>query len=68
MISSPSTRIYRSVHSRTGMNLELGRVRVAAEKYTYRDVGTHGVYPRLVWERRSEAPVARLNDVVEFLG
>src|SRR2546426_9315032 len=46
---------------------ELKQLREAAEKYTYHDAGTHGVWPRLVWERRSESPVARLNDAVEFL-
>ena len=40
----------------------------AVAKYTYHDAGTHGVWPRLVWERRSESPVARLDDAVEFLG
>lgn len=36
--------------------------------YAYHDPGTSGVYPRLVWERRSWSPVARLDDAVEFLG
>jgi len=46
----------------------LEQLREAAEKYTYHDAGTHGVWPRLVWERRGESPVARLDDAVEFLG
>ena len=37
-------------------------------QYTYNEAGTHRVYPRLVWERRSRPPVARLNDAVDFLG
>ena|SRR5205809_2097471 len=44
------------------------QLREAAEKCTYHDAGTHGVWPRLVWERRNESPVARLDDGVEFLG
>ncbi len=44
------------------------QLREAAEKYTYHDAGTHGVWPRLVWERRSQSPAARLDDAVEFLG
>ncbi len=47
---------------------ELKQLREAAEKYTYHDTGTHGVWPRLVWERRNEPPAARLDDAVEFLG
>src|SRR2546422_6207599 len=47
---------------------ELKQLREAAEKYTYHDAGTHGVRPRLVWERRNRSPVARLDDAVEFLG
>ena len=50
------------------MSFELAQLREAAEKYTYHDGGTHGVWPRLVWERRNESPVARLDDAVEFLG
>ena len=50
------------------MSFELEQLREAAEKYTYHDAGTHGVWPRLVWERRGESPVARLDDAVEFLG
>jgi hypothetical protein len=50
------------------MSFELEQLREAAEKYTYHDAGTHGVWPRLVWERRSESPVARVDDAVEFLG
>jgi len=44
------------------------QLREAAEKCTYHDAGTHGDWPRLVWERRNESPVARLDDGVEFLG
>jgi len=50
------------------MSFELEQLREAAEKYTYHDAGTHGVWPRLVWEQRSESPVARLDNAVEFLG
>jgi hypothetical protein len=50
------------------MSFELQQLREAAEKYTYHDAGTHGVWARLVWERRSESPTARLDDAVEFLG
>jgi hypothetical protein len=50
------------------MSFELLQLREAAEKYTYHDAGTHGVYPRLVWERRNESPLSRLDDSVEFLG
>jgi len=50
------------------MSFELEQLREAAEKYTYHDAGTHGVWPRLVWERRSRSPVARIDDAVEFLG
>jgi len=50
------------------MSFELEQLREAAEKYAYHDAGTHGVWPRLVWERRNESPVARLDDAVEFLG
>jgi hypothetical protein len=50
------------------MSFELEQLRQAAEKYTYHDAGTHGVWPSLVWERRNESPVARLDDAVEFLG
>ena len=50
------------------MSFELEQLREAAEKYTYHDAGTHGVWPRLVWERRNLSPVARLDDAVEFLG
>jgi len=50
------------------MSFELEQLREAAEKYTHHEAGTHGVYPRLVWERRSQVPVARLDDVVDFLG
>jgi hypothetical protein len=47
--------------------LELKQLREAAEKYTYHDLGTHGAWPRLVWERRSKSPAPRLDDAVEFL-
>src|SRR5216683_685060 len=50
------------------MSFELEQLRGAAEKYTHHDAGTHGVWPRLVWDRRSESPAARLDDAVEFLG
>ena len=50
------------------MSFELGQLREAAEKYAYHDASTHGVYPRLVWEGRSQSPVARLDDAVEFMG
>jgi len=50
------------------MSFELKQLREAAEKYTYHDAGTHGVWPKLVWERRSQSPTARLDDAVEFLG
>jgi len=49
-------------------SFELGQLREAAQKYTYHNAGTHGVWPRLVWERRSRSPIARLDDAVEFLG
>ncbi len=47
---------------------ELEQLREAAQKYTYHDSGTHAVWPRLVWERRSRSPTAKLDDAVEFLG
>ncbi len=47
---------------------ELKQLREAAEKHTYHDASTHGVYPRLIWERRNRSPVARIDDAVEFLG
>jgi hypothetical protein len=50
------------------MSFELAQLREAAEKYLHHDAGTHGVWPRLVWERRNESPMARLDDAVEFLG
>lgn len=50
------------------MSFELKQLCEAAEKYAYHEAGTHGVYTRLVWERRSQSPVARLDDAVEFLG
>jgi hypothetical protein len=50
------------------MSFELEQLREAAAKCRYHDAGTHGVWPMLVWERRSESPVARLDDAVEFLG
>ena len=50
------------------MSFELEQLWEAAEKYAYHDAGTHGVWPSLVWERRSKSPVARLDDAIEFLG
>ena len=50
------------------MSFELRQLQEAAAKYTHHDAGTHGVWQRLVWERRSESPAARLDDAVEFLG
>jgi hypothetical protein len=47
---------------------ELKQLREVAERYAYHDAGTHGVYSGLVWERRAESPVARLDDAVEFMG
>jgi len=44
------------------MSFELAHLRETAEKYTSHDTGTSRVYPRLVWERRSESPIARLGD------
>ena len=52
----------------TRISFELEQLREAAEKYTFHEAGTHGVWPRLVWERRSRSPVARVDDAVEFLG
>jgi len=56
------------VHRLARISFELEQLREAAEKYAYHDAGTHGVWPRLVWEQRSESPVARLDNAVEFLG
>ena len=50
------------------MSFELEQLQEAAEKYSYHDASTHGVYPRLVWEGRNQSPVARLDDAVEFMG
>ncbi|SRR6266566_8325922 len=50
------------------MSFELEQLREAAEKYVDHDAGTHGVWPRLVCERRNKSPVARLDDAVVFLG
>jgi len=50
------------------MSFELAQLREAAEKHTYQDASTHGVWPRLVWERRSRSSLARIDDAVEFLG
>src|SRR2546425_12610738 len=50
------------------MRFELRQLREAAETYAGHDVGTRGVWPRLLWERRNESPIARLDDAVEFLG
>src|SRR5438128_11640949 len=50
------------------MSFDLEQLREVAEKYAFHDASTHGVWPRLVWERRSDSPVARIDDAVEFLG
>jgi hypothetical protein len=50
------------------MSFELEQLQEVAEKYTYHDVGPYVVWPRLVWERRNQSPVARLDDAIEFLG
>src|SRR5256712_73736 len=50
------------------MGFELEQLREVAKRYSYHDAGAHGVYPRLVWEGKSESPVARLDDAIEFLG
>jgi len=50
------------------MSFELEQLRGAAEKYAHHGASTHGVYPRLIWERRNRSPVARIDDAVEFLG
>jgi hypothetical protein len=50
------------------MSFELEQLREAAAKYTYHDAGTHGVWPRLVWDQRRRSPMARLDEAVEFLG
>jgi hypothetical protein len=50
------------------MSFELEQLREAAETYSYHEAGTHGVWPRLVWEQRNKSPVARLDDAIEFLG
>jgi hypothetical protein len=50
------------------MSFELEQLREAAANYAYHDAGTHGVWPSLVWKRRSEHPLTRLDDAVEFLG
>ena len=52
----------------SSMSFELQQLRGAAEKYTFHDAGTHGVWPRLVWEFGRRPPAARLDDSVEFLG
>jgi hypothetical protein len=49
------------------MSFELGQLREAAETYAGHDVGTHEVWSRLVWERRNQSPVARLDDTVECM-
>ena len=56
------------VHKPRLMSFELARLREVAETYTYNDAGTHGVWPKLVWERRNQSPATRLDDAVEFLG
>src|SRR5256712_6945595 len=50
------------------VSLDLEQLREVAEKYAFHDARTQGVWERLVWERRSDAPVARVDDAVEFLG
>jgi len=35
------------------MGFELEQLREAARKYPYHDAGTHGVWAKLVWERKS---------------
>src|SRR2546429_402066 len=50
------------------MSFEPKQLQEAAANYTYHDDGTHRVWPRLVWERRTESPAARLDDALEFLG
>ena len=39
------------VHKPRLISFELAQLREAAEKYTYHDLGTHGAWPRLPWER-----------------
>jgi len=50
------------------MSFELEQLREAAKKYPYDDAGTHGIWPKLVWEQRNESPLARIDDAVKFLG
>lgn len=50
------------------MTFELEQLQQAAGEYIYHDSNTRGVYPRLVWERRSRSPRSRLDDAVDFLG
>lgn len=50
------------------LRFELKQLREAAQTYTHHEAGTHGVYSKLVWERRTRSPVTRLEDAVEFLG
>src|SRR5437016_1186308 len=50
------------------MRFELRQLREAAETCTGHEAGTHRVLPRLVWERRSRSPVARLDDALELMG
>ena len=50
------------------MRFELRQLREAAEAYAGHEAGAYGVWPRLVWKRRNESPIARLDDAVEFLG
>ncbi len=52
----------------SSVRFELAQLREAAAEYSYHGAGTHGVWPRLVWERRNESPAARLDNAVEFLG
>ncbi len=50
------------------MSFELADLQRAAERYPGHYEGTHGIWPRLVWERREEPPERRLDDAVDFLG
>ena len=49
------------------MRFELRQLREAAEAYAGHEAGTYGVWPRLVWKRINESPIARLDDAVESL-
>lgn len=50
------------------MSFELQELREAADQYAGHYEGTHGIWPKLVWERRNESPAERLDDLVDFLG